>query len=173
MAEIDTKSFAQLSGTIIGCEKESKVSGLCGVLSYRDGKEPQLVLILLLHSIMYGCTYMVSLVWFVNRTVRQRSPARPNSFSLIGVCSPRVSCRTSSNNGQICRMWWGICSSAPHSHCAVSTMPILFMCLFRPQCPVRRRKMVVCSRLSSFFYFIILGAVAPIVGAPLAAVLVL
>ena len=63
----------------------------------------------------------------------------------------QISCRASSNIGQVSRMGWGVCSSAPHSHCAVSTMPIHFLRLFRPQCSVRRRKIMVCSCLSSFF----------------------
>ena len=47
--------------------------------------------------------------------------------------------------GQTLRMCLGVCSSVPHSHCAVSASPILaFRHFSRSQCAVRRQKIVVC-----------------------------
>ena len=44
-----------------------------------------------------------------------------------GCLPPQVSCRASSNNGQVCRMWWHVCSSVPHLHCAMSRVPIILL----------------------------------------------
>ena len=43
----------------------------------------------------------------------------------------------------------GVWSACPHSHREVSEMPVLFTWALRPQCPVRRRKIVVCWACSS------------------------
>ena len=43
----------------------------------------------------------------------------------------------------------GVWSACPHSHREVSETPILFRQTFRPQCPMRRRKIVVCWARSS------------------------
>ena len=45
--------------------------------------------------------------------------------------------------------WSWVWSACPHSHREVSEMPILFRWALRPQCPMRRRKIVVCWARSS------------------------
>ena len=66
------------------------------------------------------------------------------SHVLIFWCIPhKLPKCASSNRGQVCRMLWGVWSSAPHSHHS------LLVGFFRPQCPVRRQNIVVCSRLFS------------------------
>ena len=51
--------------------------------------------------------------------------------------------------GQDSRTWSGVWSACPNSHTKVSEMPILFRWALRPECPVRRRKIVVYWARSS------------------------
>ena len=76
--------------------------------------------------------------------VRWRSSA--GSHSLVARSAPcgHVSWRLSAYFGQNWRTWSGVWSACQHSHREVSETPILFRWALRPQCPVRRRKMVVC-----------------------------
>ena len=66
-------------------------------------------------------------------TVLCSSSRVPHNLWLMDVLELRVCRRSSSKWVQLLRMWWGVCSSAPHWHDAVSTRPILFMYLFKLQ----------------------------------------
>ena len=77
------------------------------------------------------------------------SSAEPHSLVARSAPCGHVSWCLSAYFGQDWRMWSGVWSACPHSHREVSEMPILFRWALRPQCPVCRRKIVVCWTRSS------------------------
>ena len=83
--------------------------------------------------------------------VFSRSSPDPQSFWPTGASVDHTWSLASSKWGQVFRMWTGVCSVAPHWHCADFAIPIFFRCLLRPQWPVLRRNSIVWPSLSSMW----------------------
>ena len=80
-----------------------------------------------------------------NWTVLRRSAAVPNSLASSVVSIGQICFRMWLCNMQSCRTWAGVWSAIRQSHIEDSAMPIFFRCALNPQCPVRKRKIVLCS----------------------------
>ena len=80
-----------------------------------------------------------------NWIVLQRSAAVPHSLVSSVVSIGQICFRMWLCNVQSCRTWAGVWSAIRQSHIEDSAMPIFFRCALNPQCPVRKRKIVLCS----------------------------
>ena len=95
--------------------------------------------------------------WWRSSAVCKSLVARSTLFSHVWWCFAMYM-------GKAWRMWYWVWSACLHLHRDVSETPIFFRCAFRPQCPVRRLKMVCLLGSLQVLYGVKVRLVAVVAG---------